>query len=141
MSKPEGKTSIRVPANLQVFVEALGEDGAIDFLMQFGGAPLHIPKGTRGDTLVERAIGQTKTRALYAVRDRIPKRMPSGKAWIAACLQERGLSVAEIARTLKVSDVAVRKYKAARGRFTDSTKAREPKESPPDQLDLFGDID
>jgi len=41
---------------------------------------------------------------------RLPKRVPLAKKWLTQALASQGLPVAQIARTLRASDVSVRKW-------------------------------
>ena len=101
----------RVPAHLQPYVDALGEADAIRFLLAFGGAELYVPRDPKGQSRVARELGLDVARKLSEAQDRLPRRVPTAKPWIARFLRSReGLSVAEIARRLHTSDVTVRKY-------------------------------
>lgn len=107
---------ISPPAHLEPYVMILGEDLAVEFFLTFGGAELvlfHTPRRAR---LVD-VIGHEKAAALAANSDRfqMPKRVPTGKVWIAQVLRQKGWTVADIARRLHTSDVTVRKYIAYRG--------------------------
>ena len=97
------------PANLAIFVETLGLDGAIDFLQRYGGAELYIPETSRR-TALARDIGAEKAAALAAIKDQLPRRIPTGKRWVAQVLRSKGLSIAAIARKLHMSDVTIRSY-------------------------------
>lgn len=57
-----------------------------------------------------RLIGQDKAKALAAVADRLPLRVPLAKKWLANMLRWQGHSNAQIARTLRVSEVSVRRW-------------------------------
>jgi hypothetical protein len=48
-------------------------------------------------------------------------RVPLAKKWLALCLRVQGLSVAAIARRLRVSDVTIRKYLSAAKVQSDDT--------------------
>lgn len=101
----------RIPAHLQPYVDALGEADAIRFLLAFGGAELYVPKDPKGQGRVARELGIEVARRLSEVSDRLPRRVPTAKPWIARHLRStEGLSVAEIARRLHTTDVTVRKY-------------------------------
>lgn len=99
----------RPTAQVAPYVEALGFDLAIAFLLRFGGAEMYVADTPRGRSEAEALLGEDACRALGAVAHRLPKRVPLAKTWLALCLQARGLSVAEIARTLRVTDVTVRR--------------------------------
>lgn len=123
----------RAPAQVQPFVDALGTDGAVTFLLAFGGAELYIPADPKGASALVHVMGLEAARALSAVAQQaiIPKRIPTAKPWIARVLFTRGLPKAEIARRLHASDVAVRRWLAGHGGDADAAAEN------PDQLSLF----
>lgn len=97
------------PAHLAVFVNALGVERAIEFLLNFGGAELYVPREFKGNSRIVTVIGHDGALSIARVRDRLPARIPTGKPWIAKVWHSKGLSKAEIARRLHVSDVSVRR--------------------------------
>jgi len=97
-------------ANVEPYVQALGADLAIDFLLNFGGAELSLPKVPKGKSEVERLIGPVYLLRLSEAFDGQRHRVPLATRWLAQCLSIQGLSAASIARRLRVSDVTVRKY-------------------------------
>lgn len=120
----------RPPAHVQPFVEALGAELAVRFLLHFGGAELYIPRDPKGGSELAEVLGLPAARAISALAEQtaLPRRMPTAKPWIARYLKiTAGLSNAEIARRLHTSDVTVRKYIAV-------LQEHEP---PSDQLSLF----
>ena len=96
------------PAHVAPFVEVLGTEEAVNFLLTFGGAELYLSEKPRPDSRLSRAIGQRRATELARSGLRVPRRIPTAKPWIARVMHAQGLSVAEIARRLHVSDVAVR---------------------------------
>lgn len=114
------KAPIQPPAQIRPYVDVLGADGTVEFLLAFGGAELSLRTSPRRGKLVE-LVGQEKAAELAEVAAHLPRRIPLAKPWLAQQLHEKGLSVAEIARKLHVSDVSVRAYLKPRG-----------KRSPPD---------
>ncbi len=96
------------PAQVRAFVDVLGVDGAVAFLLEFGGAELYLSTKPRPSGRLARAIGVEKAARLASHGAHIPRRIPTAKPWIAKVLRARGLSVADIARRLHVSDVSVR---------------------------------
>lgn len=104
----------RPPAHIQPYVEALGVDSTVEFLMAFGGAELSLRVNPRDGRLVA-LLGREKAMELAAIAGHLPRRIPLAKPWLAQQLHEKGLSVAEIARKLHVSDVSVRSYLKSRG--------------------------
>lgn len=119
--------TIPVPAKLQPFVRILGTDGAIRFLLRFGGAELYLTTTPKGKSEVEKMCGPEKVALLADAF--LPRRMPLGKEWIAQVWHSEGLSKAEIARRLNVTDVTVRTYLKKSG--ASSTKGSDK------QLPLF----
>lgn len=102
----------RPPAHLAPYVEILGEDLAVEFLLAFGGAELYLARNPGAMAKLAQVVGQDEAAALAAAADtmRLPRRVPTGKVWIAQVYAGKGLPVAEIARILHMSDNAVRGY-------------------------------
>lgn len=98
------------PANIAVYVDILGVDGAIDFLLAFGGAELYHADDPKGGSQVAKEIGLQNARKLAAASPALKSRVPIPRKWIAKVLDVKGLPVAQIARTLHVTDVTARKY-------------------------------
>lgn len=121
-------TAPRPPAHLEPYVRILGPEGAIAFLLEFGGAELYIPRSRAGSDRLAQAVGVEAAEALGRAADRLPRRVPTGKPWIARVKHQEGLSIAEIARMLHVTDVTVR------GWLKDGPKRRPPD---PRQLPLI----
>ncbi|MDO9639667.1 MAG: helix-turn-helix domain-containing protein [Pseudotabrizicola sp.] len=110
------------PAQLEPYVRILGVDGAVTFFSSFGGAELVYSQNPRRSQLAE-IMGLDAARALAEedARRGLPRRVPLGKPWVAQVMKSKGLPVAEIARRMHASDVAVRRWlKQQPGvRFTD----------------------
>lgn len=100
----------RPPANVEPYVEALGTDLAIEFLLAFGGSEIYITEDPKTRGRVTALLGVKNARRLGAVRDRLQRRVPLANPWMAATLHAQGLPKQEIARRLRVSDVTVRSY-------------------------------
>ncbi len=100
----------RVTAQVEPYVQALGPDMAVTFLLAFGGAELPIAAVPTERAEYVRLIGHDKAQALAAVAHRLPPRVPLAKKWLAEMLHWRGYSSAHIARTLRVTDVSVRRW-------------------------------
>jgi len=107
MGDPE-ETGPIPPAHLRPYVDVLGVDGAVDFLLEFGGAELYLSSTPKGRSRLAEFVGLEKAAKLAVASNRMPRRVPTGKQWVAAVMKSKGLSVAEIARKLHSSDVAVR---------------------------------
>ncbi|WP_323036231.1 helix-turn-helix domain-containing protein [Pararhodobacter sp.] len=109
----------RPPAHLEAYVRILGVEGAITFLLNYGGGELYIPRNAVAGSPLAELLGLDAARALGAAADRLPKRVPTGKPWIAQIRAAQGLSATQIARTLHASDVSVRKWLKAAKRPAD----------------------
>lgn len=121
----------RPPAHIEPYVDALGVETAVRFLLHFGGAELYIPRDPKGGSELVEVLGLEAARALAALAERahLPRRVPVAKPWLACHMKmAEGLSHAKIARRLHASDVAVRRWIASAG--------AQP-ETPSDQLSLF----
>ncbi len=97
-------------AQVAPYVEALGFDMAITFLLQFGGAELYIAKDPKSRGQLEALVGADRAKALGAIDHRLQRRVPLAKPWLAVCFATRGMGTAEIARMLRTSDTSVRKW-------------------------------
>ncbi|MDQ7070725.1 MAG: helix-turn-helix domain-containing protein [Rhodobacterales bacterium] len=98
----------RPPAQIDVYVEILGVELTVEFILAFGGAELHLSRDPKGKSRLEALVGYERAKALGQVSDRLQRRVPLVKSWTANYLAWKGMSVAEIARTLHTSDVSVR---------------------------------
>ncbi len=130
---PQGEGS--APANIEPYVRVLGIDGAVEFLLAFGGAELALGRNPQARGALAKLVGRDKAAELAAAAEHLPRRVPLAKQWIARVLKGRGLPNAEIARTLHVSDVTVRALLAT------GAKAEERREKVRAQFDLFRSMD
>lgn len=97
------------PAQVAPFIQVLGIDGAIRFILAYGGAELVISANPRDANNLVEMLGKDAVQALAALTG-MPRRIPLVKPWLAAHFHAEGLSIAQIARKLRVSDVSVRNY-------------------------------
>lgn len=125
MSEP---TAVYPPAHIAPYVEVLGTDMAIEFLLTFGGAELYLAANPKGRSRLAQLVGRERASALAQAAEHLPRRVPTAKPWVAAVLKSKGLPVAEIARRLHVTDVTVRAW---------LKKVAAPEEVNPRQLRLF----
>ncbi|WP_227272157.1 hypothetical protein [Roseobacter weihaiensis] len=70
----------------------MGEETAIEFLLNFGGAELHVSNDPKGRGMVEQVIGYEKTKQLIDVSPDLKHRRPLATKWLAKCLYVQGLS-------------------------------------------------
>lgn len=98
-------------------MRVLGLEGAVAFLLTFGGAEIYIARNPQGRGRVEAAIGRDAAMRLADASASLPRRIPLCKPWVARVLKARGapgenipLPTAEIARRMHTSEVSVRKW-------------------------------
>ena len=102
----------RVSAQVEPYVECLGAELAVQFLLRFGGAELYIPANPGAASSLCALVGAEAT-ARMANHHRIGqhvRRVPLARRWLALMLHWQGHSIAQIARTLRATDVTVRNY-------------------------------
>lgn len=104
-------TEPRPPAHVEPFVRVLGIDEAIRFLLRFGGAEAYLTRSPKGRSAIAEEFGVELAGKIAEAAEHLPRRMPLAKEWIAEVMSSRGLSDAEIARTLHVTDVTVRAWR------------------------------
>lgn len=128
---------IKPPAQVEVFVEALGVDLALRFLLEFGGLEVTLPStGFTRSSAVEKLLGPEKSAALLEHTHRIPKRIPKADKWIGQVWLSRGLGATEVARRLRVTEKAAREWKADLNKEIGSQPVRR-RLPQPYQPDLF----
>lgn len=98
------------PAKIAAYVEALGYERSIEFLLAFGGAELYIPDNPSQKSELINVIGTQGVERLAERRHLFQRRVPLASPWLARCFRARGLSVASIARRLRLTDKTVRHY-------------------------------
>lgn len=99
----------RPTAQVAPYVEVLGADLTIEFLLNFGGADLYLPADPKGKSEVEKLLGYDKLKAL-AARQNLHSHIPLAKRWLAKMLDWKGYSAANIARTLRTITSSVHRY-------------------------------
>jgi hypothetical protein len=106
--------AVPVPANLLPFVDVLGRDAAIEFLLTFGGQTVYLAADPKGGSEIARTIGLELTRKLTAKlgarTENSYYRIPTAKPFIARCLRADGWTVGRIARRLHVTDTTVQSW-------------------------------
>ena len=107
----------RPTAQVEPYVQILGVDLTMAFLLKFGGAQLYLPNDPKGKGEVETLLGYHKLKEL-AARPGLQSRVPLAKRWLAAMLDWQGHSGAHIARTLRVTEQTARRY--LRGEYAPS---------------------
>lgn len=101
----------RPPAHIEPYVDVLGHEVAICFLLSFVESALYFAKSAGGRSEAEALLGKTKLDALSdRLGAKLTVRIPMGNPWIIATLHARGLPANEIARTVRVSIPTVYKW-------------------------------
>lgn len=98
------------PAQVAVYVEIMGPELAIKFLLAFGGAPIEHHERVTARSRIAAVIGPEHACALARENHRLQPHVPLATQWLAVCLKAEGHSTPDIARTLRCSDVTVRKH-------------------------------
>lgn len=127
---PDLTPSVQPTAQVAPYVEALGVDLAVEFLLSFGGAEIYLAVSPKSRSRVAQMVGHDNAEALAAKSDRMQRRVPLANQWIAKVLKSRGLSNADIARRMRTTDVTVRSW------LKQPDAAGHIREDP-DQLSLF----
>ncbi len=82
----------------------------MEFLLTFGGAELYIPRNPGKRSRIVAVVGVEKTQRLAENAHLLPRDVPLAKPWLAACMRAQGRSTNDIARTLRASSTAVRRW-------------------------------
>lgn len=108
VSRPMPKPTAQVAP----YVQALGSETAVLFLLAYGGAELYIAADPKGRSSHEAFLGQDKARALAGVVHLLQKRVPLAKRWLVQMLVWQGHSIADAARKVRATDVTVSRWLA-----------------------------
>jgi DNA-binding transcriptional regulator YiaG len=123
----------RPPAHIEPYVSVLGTQGALSFLLTFGGGEVYLTSNPKRRARLVELIGPEKAAELSDAIPRLKVRVPTAKPWIAACMKAEGLPTAEIARRLHTADNTVRRWLSAGSENAeDETDGKDPR-----QLSLF----
>lgn len=109
----------RIPANVRPYVEALGVDDAVRFLLKFGGSEIYLPSGepckrNGEDSMAVRLIGAEKVMALSEQLGGGYFKVPLANRWIGETLYMNGRKCAEIARMVRADVSTVSRWINAR---------------------------
>ncbi|MGY5789073.1 hypothetical protein ACXHXM_02080 len=101
----------KVPAHLQPYVFVLGEELAIQFFLQFGGAQIYLSDRPQSGSGPAQLIGVDNVKALARkLGSGHIFRVPLAKEWTASRLFAKGWKIQAIAREVRATDVTVRKW-------------------------------
>lgn len=102
-----------IPAHLTGYVDALGVDGAVKFLCEFGGSEVYIARTPTGRSEMARAIGVDNVSKLAGSLGAGYYKVPIAKRWVAQVLFARGESLNTIARIVRADVATVRRWRLA----------------------------
>lgn len=108
--KPYQQSGVRPTAQVEPFVRVLGEQLAIEFLLTFGGAELHLSERPTGTSEITKLVGRDNAISLASACVGLSRRCPTAKPYIAKVLYAQNHSKSAIARKLHCSDVTVRRW-------------------------------
>lgn len=111
LGKTEGSGMTDWPkptAQVEPYVDALGPEKAVEFLLEFGGAKMTFPRSPGSSSELVQFLGMPDATALCAQMNFAPTDVPNAKLWLVHALTAKGLSKERIARKLHVSRVWVR---------------------------------
>jgi hypothetical protein len=101
----------QTPAQVAAYVEVLGPDLAVSFLLEFGGAELYLAADPRGRSALEQFVGYDMAKALGAHPNlQMVQRIPLARKWLVLMLAWQGHPHAQIARMVRVASSTVRRY-------------------------------
>ncbi|AEQ50771.1 helix-turn-helix domain-containing protein [Pelagibacterium halotolerans] len=100
----------QVPANIAPYVDALGIDDALHFILAMGGSELYLPKRSTPRSFAARTIGTEKVDRLAATLGPGYYKVPVARQWCASVLLAKGYTMAEIARTVRADYSTVRRW-------------------------------
>jgi len=96
---------------LQDLLSALGEDGLMRLLGQYGGVRLYVPRRITPEHALTRALGWETAQALCQFAGSGELRVPTGRHWRARArhaqihaLRAQGMSLRELARRFVLSE-------------------------------------
>lgn len=96
-------------AQVEPFVRVLGIDLTVEFLLRFGGSEAYFAANPGEKSAVVRLIGAENAVALAKLD--LPRTVPLANPWLAEVLRWRGQSTAAIARTLRVTEATIRRWR------------------------------
>jgi len=104
-------SEIRVPAQIQPYVTAIGIEKTVKFLLAFGGSYVYLSENPQDRSPVAQEIGREAAVALARQIGSGSFRVHTGKPFIAAHFKyNKGMTTNAIARALHTTDVSVRRW-------------------------------
>ncbi|MGH1416879.1 MAG: helix-turn-helix domain-containing protein [Pelagimonas sp.] len=98
----------RHPAHLTPYVETLGAELTVRFLIALGGCDMYFPGDPKGKSKAEELVGPERLKRLGQAMPSNRSRIPLPRVWLVHALQAEGRTVPETCRILKTTNVTVR---------------------------------
>jgi DNA-binding NarL/FixJ family response regulator len=98
------------PAELAFLTDAIGAPATLALIEARAGTRVYVPTRIDADGTLAQVIGAKAAAALAVAHGGCYIMPPSAKRWRAAVYRARGLSNAEIARTLRLNERTVERY-------------------------------
>ena len=99
---------IEIPPHIKPFVDVLGDNKAIEFLLRFGGTPVYLATNPQARSLVVDCVGYDLAVRLGRKLGPGAIKIPTAKPWIAKHLSAKGWTGIAISRKLHTDDRTVR---------------------------------
>ena len=99
---------LRPPAQVVVFVELLGLELTVEFLLAFGGSAIQLSRRPQEGNLLTEVLTLEQISALAEATGGGWTRVPVSKPFLCSYFSGKGMSISAIARKLHVTDTTVR---------------------------------
>nr|WP_278437068.1 transposase family protein [Brucella anthropi] len=99
---------LRPPAQIAVFVDVLGLELTIEFLLAFGGSPIQLSARPQAGSLLSEILSLEQISALAKKTGGGWHRVPTCKPFLCSYFSAKNMSVSAIARKLHITDTTVR---------------------------------
>lgn len=114
--EPTKHNGRRHPANIEPYVDVLGEIGAAQLFLKLGGSRINLPMAyTQAESLLVNIVGSEKALALGKRIGWGYIKVPIASRWIAEILYRNGASVADIARKVRCDESTVHRWLNQKG--------------------------
>ena len=105
------------PDQLSVYIDVLGVETAVKFILHYGGTPLYLAANPGSKSELVQVIGMENAVALSAeLRPGQIGRVPLAREFMCSYFLSLGYTKLRIARTLKITDETVRRSLTGRNR-------------------------
>ena len=103
-----------MPAHLWPYTDLLGQQRALEFFLEFGGATFYLANDPKGGSEIAGFLGlELMSQLIDRLRaDRVNPyiRIPTAKPWMANVMVRGGMAISKVARKLHTTDVTVSRW-------------------------------